>query len=104
MSILPDMALDLLGHHAVTCRNGGDVVICGVISLTSVLGSPMEKGNGLTRDLDHTRPGDFLIAGYQTCCTGHHLLNTAMGTHVQHFLSWAMCFQVTAARDAAPVT
>ena len=24
----PDTALDPLGHHAVTCRHGGDVVIC----------------------------------------------------------------------------
>ena len=27
MSTLPDTALDPLGHHAVTCRHGGNVVM-----------------------------------------------------------------------------
>ena len=26
--LCPDTALDTLGHHAVTCRRGGDVVTC----------------------------------------------------------------------------
>ena len=68
----PDTALDPLGHHAVTCRHGGDVVICHnhlrdeIFDLVhhAHLSVRLEKGNGLTRDLDHTRPADILIAGW----------------------------------------
>ena len=68
----PDMALDPLGHHAVTCRHGGDVVIRHnrlrdeIFDLCrhARLSVRLEKGNGLTRDLDHTRPADILIAGW----------------------------------------
>ncbi|KAL5477904.1 hypothetical protein EMCRGX_G024759 [Ephydatia muelleri] len=52
-SFCPDTALDPLGHHAVTCRHG-HAHLC----------VRLEKGNGLTRDLDHTRPADILIAGW----------------------------------------
>ena len=56
----PDTALDPLGHHAVTCRHGGDVVIrhnClrdDIFDLCrhAHLSVRLEKGNGLTRDLD----------------------------------------------------
>ena len=55
-------ALDPLGHHAVTCGHGGDVVICNnrlrdeIFDLCrhAHLSVRLEKGNGLTRDLDHT--------------------------------------------------
>ena len=68
----PDTALDPLGHHAVTCRHGGDVVIRHnrlrdeIFDLCrhAHLSVRLEKGNGLTRDLDHTRPADILIAGW----------------------------------------
>ena len=68
----PDTALDPLGHHAVTCRHGGDVVIRynrlrdDIFDLCrhAHLSVRLEKGNGLTRDLDHTRPADILIAGW----------------------------------------
>ena len=68
----PDTALDPLGHHAVTCRHGGDVVTCHnrlwdeIFDLCrhAHLSVRLEKGNGLTRDLDHTRPADILIAGW----------------------------------------
>ena len=64
-----DTALDPLGHHAVTCRHGRDVVIrhnhlrdevldlchCAHLSVS------VERGHGLTRDLAHTRP--LLLAG-----------------------------------------
>ena len=68
----PDTALDPLGHHAVTCRHGGDVVIYHnrlrdeIFDLCrrAHLSVRLEKGNGLTRDLDHTRPADILIAGW----------------------------------------
>ena len=68
----PDTALDPLGHHATTCRHGGDVVIHhnrlrdDIFDLCrhAHLSVRLEKGNGLTRDLDHTRPADVLIAGW----------------------------------------
>ena len=68
----PDTALDPLGHHAVTCRHEGDVVIhhnClrdEVFDLCcrAYLSVSMERGHGLTRDLAHTRPTDILIAGW----------------------------------------
>ena len=63
----PNTALDPLGHHAVTCRHGGDVVIHLQDEIFDLcrhahLSVRLEKGNGLTRDLDHTRPADILIA------------------------------------------
>ena len=67
----PDTALDPLGHHVVTCRHGY-VVICHnrlrdeIFDLCrrAHLSFRIEKGNGLTKDLDHTRPADILIAGW----------------------------------------
>ena len=62
----PDTALDPLGHHAVICRHGGDVVIrhnrlwdevfdlCRRARLSVIVS--MERGHGVTRDLAHTRP------------------------------------------------
>ena len=32
--LCPDTALDTLGHHAVTCRRGGDVVTCQTVCVT----------------------------------------------------------------------
>eukprot|EP00731_Ephydatia_muelleri_P002958 Em0001g2958a len=46
----PDTALDPLGHHAVTCRHGG-------MWSHAIIVYEM-------RDLAHTRPADFLIAGW----------------------------------------
>ena len=71
-SMCPDTALDPLGHHAVTCRHGGDVVTCHnrlrdeVFNLCrrAHLSVSVERGHGLTRDLAHTRPADILIAGW----------------------------------------
>ena len=68
----PDTALDPLGHHAVTCRHGGDVVTRHnrlrdeVFDLfrRAHLSVSVERGHGLTRDLAHTRPADILIAGW----------------------------------------
>ena len=68
----PDTALDPLGHHAVTCRHGGDVVTRHnrlrdeVFDLCrrAHLSVSVERGHGLTRDLSHTRPADILIAGW----------------------------------------
>ena len=67
-----DVALDPLGHHAVTCRHGGDVVmqhnhLCDVFvnfCRQAHLCVSVEKGHGLTRDHSHTRPADVLNAGW----------------------------------------
>ena len=67
-----DVALDPLGHHAVTCRHGGDVVIRHNhlrdvfvdFCQRAHLSVSVEKGHGLTRDHSHTRPADVLIAGW----------------------------------------
>ena len=58
----PEVALDPLGHHAATCRHGGDVVVrhnhlCDVIvdfSRRAHLLVTVEKGHGLTKDHNHT--------------------------------------------------
>ena len=68
----PEIALDSLGHHAVTCRHGGDVVIrhnllrdvVADLCRRAHLSVLVEKGHGLTRDHSHTRPADILIAGW----------------------------------------
>ena len=64
----PDIALDPLGHHVMTCRYGGDAVIRhnhlrDEVYLTSVIVPTcvsVERGHGLTRD----RPADILIAAW----------------------------------------
>ena len=67
-----DVALDPLGHHAVTCRHGGDMVVRHnhlrdvVVDFCrqAHLSVSIEKGLGLTRDHSHSRPADVLIAGW----------------------------------------
>ena len=67
---LSHTTLDPLGHHAVTCRHGGDVVIrhnrlrdeTFDLCRHAHLSVSVERGHDLTRDLDHTRPADILIA------------------------------------------
>eukprot|EP00731_Ephydatia_muelleri_P035335 Em0115g3a len=67
-----DVALDPLGHHAVTCSHGRDVVIRHNhlrdvfvdFCRRAHLSVSVEKGHGLTRDHSHTRPADVLIAGW----------------------------------------
>ena len=62
MPFCPDTALDPLGHHAVTCKHGGDVVIrhnrqrdeVFNICRRAHLNVSVERGHGLTRDLAHT--------------------------------------------------
>ena len=46
----PDVALDSMGHHAVTCRHR-----------LVHLGVSVEKGHGLTRNHSHSRLADVLI-------------------------------------------
>ena len=66
------MALDPLGHHAATCRRGGDVVICHnrlcdvFLSFCHLahLAARLEAGSGLTPSLDHARPADVLVRNW----------------------------------------
>ena len=68
--LCPDVALDPLGHHAATCRRGGDVVIrhnrlCDDVFLSfchqAHIAARLEAGSGLTPGLDRARPADVLV-------------------------------------------
>ncbi|KAL5488770.1 hypothetical protein EMCRGX_G017763 [Ephydatia muelleri] len=65
----PNHRLDPLGHHALTCKHGGDVVLRHN-SLRNVfveschracLGGQVEVGSGLGLDRLHSRPADVLV-------------------------------------------
>ena len=61
-----------LGHHAITCRHGGDVVIRHNMLRDELadffrrahLSVAVEKGHGLTRDHNRQRPADLLVTGW----------------------------------------
>ena len=61
-SFCPKIALDSLGHHAVACTHGGDVVIWHNLLRDVVadlchhahVSVGVEKGHGPTRDHSHT--------------------------------------------------
>eukprot|EP00731_Ephydatia_muelleri_P007115 Em0003g1363a len=67
----PEIALDPLGHHAVTCKRGGDVVsrhnklrdILAESCRRAHLGVQVEMGNNLTNH-SHTRPADLLVPNW----------------------------------------
>ena len=71
--LCPDTALDPVGHHAVTCRQGGDVVmrhnqLRGVIvdfCHSARLGVKVEFGSELTPYPRRTRPADSLVADWE---------------------------------------
>ena len=62
----PDSILDLLGHHASTCKQGGDAVhrhnllrdVFADSCCLAHLPVKLEVGNNLTPDHDHSRPAD----------------------------------------------
>ena len=65
----PDSILDPLGHHASTCKRGGEAVHCHNL-LRDVFADScrpahlpvkLEVGNNLTPDHDHSRPADVLV-------------------------------------------
>ena len=68
----PDHQLDPLGHHAVTCKGGGDVVLphnslWDVISQfchRARLGGQLEVSCGLGVDKRHSRPADILVQNW----------------------------------------
>ena len=70
--LCPNSALDSLGHHATTCKKGGDVVIrlnhlCNVLVETcrrAHLSGMVEMGCNLTSDRDHSRPADILLPNW----------------------------------------
>ena len=70
-ALCPGSTLDHLGHHAVTCKYGGDVVtrhnmIRDILVETcrqAHIGVKVEVGNNLSRDHSKTRPADILPPG-----------------------------------------
>ena len=69
--LCPEIALDPLGHHAVTCKRGGDVVsrhnklrdVLAESCRRAHLGVQVEMGNNLTNH-NHTRPADLLVPNW----------------------------------------
>ena len=63
-----------LGHHAITCKHGGDVVArhntpCDVLAETchwTHLGVQVEAGNDLMANHSHTHPADLLLINWAT--------------------------------------
>ena len=70
----PGNALDPLGHHATTCKRGGDVVVRhntlrDVLAKTCYrahLGIQVEAGNDLTADHSYTHPANLLLTNWTT--------------------------------------
>ena len=68
LSAMSEIALDPLGHHALSCRRGGDVVlrhnqlrdVFVDICHKANLGVRIEAGSALTPDLSRSRPVDAL--------------------------------------------
>ena len=68
----PDLVLDPLGHHATSCRHGGDVVIrhnhlrdiIADFCCQAHLSVRVEAGYGLSSDHSNTRPADVLVQGW----------------------------------------
>ena len=80
--VCSEIALDLLGHHAITSTHGGDVVtrhnllqdVVANLFRQAHFGVTVEVGYGLTSDHSHTRPADVLVAIWEmriACSFGH---------------------------------
>ena len=71
-SLCPDTVLDPLGHHASTCKHGGDAVfrnnrlrdVVAESCRLAHLSVKVEAGNNLTPDHGHTRPADVLVQNW----------------------------------------
>ncbi|KAL5457674.1 hypothetical protein EMCRGX_G034959 [Ephydatia muelleri] len=67
-----DHQLDPLGHHAVTCKGGGDAVVrhnalrdvFAQFCHRARLGGQLEVGYGLGGDVSNSRPADFLVPNW----------------------------------------
>ena len=61
------------GHHAVSCRHGGDTVIrhnklrdiIADLCRKAHLSVRVEAGHGMCRDNNHARPADVLVKGWE---------------------------------------
>ena len=70
--LCPGKVLDPLGHHALTCKSGGDVVsrhnkLRDTLAETcrrAHLSVKVEAGSNLSKDHSHTRPADILIPNW----------------------------------------
>ncbi|KAL5505389.1 hypothetical protein EMCRGX_G006811 [Ephydatia muelleri] len=70
--LCPDTTLDPLGHHAATCRHGGDVVarhnrlrdIFANFCRRAHLSVQVKVGYGLARDHINSRPAEILVQGW----------------------------------------
>ena len=68
----PSLALDLLGHHAISCKHGGDVVschnkLCDVFvkcCRRANVSAQVEVGSGFGHDKRNTRPADVLVTNW----------------------------------------
>ena len=71
-ALCPEHPLDPLGHHALTCKRGGDTVsrlnkLRDVVLQTchrACISAKAEAGSGLGHDLLHTRPADILASNW----------------------------------------
>ena len=71
-ALCPDKMLDPLGHHATTCKRGGDVVfhhnrlrdILGETGRRAHFSVQVETGCNLVPDHSHSRPADVLISNW----------------------------------------
>ena len=69
-------ALDPLGHHAITCTHGGDVVtrhnllqdVVDNLFRQAHMGVIVEVDYGLTSDHSHTHPADVLVTRWERNC------------------------------------
>ena len=74
-ALCPEKSLDPLGHHATTCKCGGDVVfrhnrLRDIVAETcrrAHLSIHLEVGQNLSHDHSNTRPADILVPH---CCMG----------------------------------
>ena len=79
----PDHQLDPLGHHAMMCKRGGDVVchnalrdVFAQFCHRAQLGGQLEVGHGSGSDSSHSRPADILgaqLVEWQASCFNRSL-------------------------------
>ena len=72
-SLCPSHALDPLGHHALTCKSGGDLIVrhnalrdtfwesCKL----ACIGGQLEAGSSLDEEGRQTRPADILVQNWE---------------------------------------
>ena len=70
----PDHQLDPLGHHALTCRGGGDAVlrhnslgdVVAQFCHRARLGGQLKVGGGTEADGSRSQPADYLVPNWST--------------------------------------